>query len=450
MLNADSTIVAQSNPPGRARRHIIRCSGPEARTVASRFLSSDVALEPTARRVSLRLRGAQVPCLLLYFRAPASVTGQDVVEYHLPACEPLARALVEELVRAGCEHAGPGEFTARAFFNGKIDLAQAEAVAATIAADSEAALQAATRLRAGELSELVRPVAEDLAKLLALVEVGIDFAEEDISFIRPDELSSQAETLRNRLQQVLHSARTIEFSGEYPRVVLVGHPNAGKSTLLNLLAGFDRVVTSSVPGTTRDPIGVEVHLLSGVVRLMDTAGSESLQTKAEQNSENLPDIAFIEEAMQARAADAAAAADVLVLVRRKGDLRPDPALPRAPDCVVETHHDQLHSGGEGTESLQSHAIRTSSVTRAGLETLRARLDELCFHRWGGGGLGLTVRQQDLLAEAVRNLDAVKVGASAELTAHHLRLALDALGGISGEYAPDDVLRRIFAGFCIGK
>jgi tRNA modification GTPase len=340
--------------------------------------------------------------------------------------------LLTELTAHGARPADPGEFTARAYFNGKLDLAEAEGVAAVVSAMNEQELRAARQLMSGELARRLGPIMDVIAETLALVEVGIDFADEDVTFISSQELSRRLREMDEALQQLVqHSARFERLATE-PTVVLVGRPNAGKSTLLNALAGHSRAVVSPIAGTTRDILSADVALLHGMIKLIDAAGLEA------QSSVD------IERQMQEHAQRALATADLVVLVRDVTDERPLLELPHKPDLTVLSKAD-LH------QSSHSNVLAVSAHTGQNLDQLKARLDELCFNLQGtGSSLALNARHLGAIEDARTALTRAAAESETEVIAMELREALDALGAIVGSVTPDEVLTRVFARFCIGK
>src|SRR5688572_18763510 len=308
-MHPGDTITAISSAVGPCARIIVRLSGPDARPIAS-SLGPDLQLDQArAARTTLHFNHLAVPSRLYCFVAPRSYTGDDVIEFHLPGNPLLARLLLDELVRRGARHADPGEFTARAYFNGRMDLSEAEGVAATVAAQSERELHAARQLMSGELARRLRPVLDSIANSLALVEVGIDFSEEDVSFLAPAELRDRIVHCDDAVSQLLADSARFESLSHEPQIVLVGHPNAGKSTLLNALAGEARAVVSPEPGTTRDAISSHARLSRGLVRVVDVAGlTPSPGTPGEGGGEGSAAVA-IERQMQGRALHALSSAD---------------------------------------------------------------------------------------------------------------------------------------------
>ena len=431
---------------------IVRTSGPEAFQLAANLNAPDLP-PAAATRARLKFTNLKTPATLYAFAAPRSHTGEDVVEYHLPGNPLLARLLLDALIDLGARQAEPGEFSARAHFNGKTDLAAAEGVAAAIAARSESELAAARRLAAGELSTRLAPILDRLAETLALLEVGLDFAEEDVTVLPAADLRARLDELDAACAALLADTARFDRLHHEPRVVLVGRPNAGKSTLLNALAGTVRAVVSDVPGTTRDALTARLPLRRGLVTLTDVAG--------------LADAAGeVESQMQAAARRAAAEADVLVLVRDATDGRQAVDLPRDADLVVLTKIDLLPESPvdpraqralfrptDEKRSLRSRqTLPLCAPTGAGLEALKKHLDALAFGSDASPALALNARHEREIAAARAALSRARdgLGAGDEITALDLRDALDALGRVLGTVTPDDLLGRIFSTFCIGK
>ena len=430
-MNGSDTIVAiRSSTSAPAARVIVRMSGADARRIASGIVS-DLPSASAARRTTLAFANLATPAWTYFFAAPRSYTGDDLVELHIPGNPTLARMLLDALVAAGARHAEPGEFTARAYFSGRIDLAEAEGVAATVSAHGEAELRAARQLMAGELSSRLRRPTDLLADTLALVEAGIDFSDEDVSFIAADELLRRIDEIDVTLNDLVSTSARFEPLTHEPTFVLVGRPNAGKSTLLNALAGRERAIVSPVAGTTRDALSAEVRLRRGLIRMIDVAG---LEESADASDD-------IERQMDAQARRAVESADFVVLVRDAADTRPALSPPRDADLIVLTKAD-----------IAPRADAVSAVTGHGVDGLRDGLDGLAFGEAVGGTVALNARHFAALADARGSLARASelAGSAAELVALELRDALDHLGRIRGAVTPDDVLGRVFATFCIGK
>jgi len=444
-MTFDDTVAAISSAVGEAARMIVRLSGPAAHDIVDRLTQSNpVSAAATYRTIAFD--GLTVPVWIYRFSRPRSYTGDDLDELHIPGNPLLARMLLEHLLTLGARSAEPGEFTARAYFNGRMDLARAEGVAATVAAGSEREARAARQLMAGELSRRLRPVMDLIAETLALTEVGIDFSEEDVTFLSAEEVLSRIERATDQLRWLETESVRFERLSHEPEVVLVGRPNAGKSTLLNALAGRTRAVVSPVAGTTRDALSVEIPLKRGMIRLVDLAGLEENAIAAELSPGPL---AHIEKQMRARALRELESADVVVWVRDVTDEGPALKLPRAADYKVWTKIDLAPSPALGADEIAVSAMKGNH-----LNDLRMALDTLAFGAGGAeGSLALNARHLRAIAEARQSLSRARGAVeqnAAELVAADLRAALDSLGQILGAVSPDDVLGRIFSTFCIGK
>jgi tRNA modification GTPase len=450
-MNAADTIAAISSAVGTAPRMIVRISGPAAPRLARELTGIEDPPPPPASATRVTLTPPGIPAHVYTFRAPHSYTAEDLVEFHIPGSPVLARMLLDELVRRGARHADPGEFTARAYFNGRLDLSRAEGVAATIGAQSDREARAARQLLAGELARRVQPLMDDIAQALALTEVGIDFTDEDVTFISPDDLTQRCRRAIDSIDTLLRESPRFERLAHEPRIVLVGRPNAGKSTLLNTLAGQTRAVVSNTPGTTRDALTAHITLPRGTVQLIDVAGLED-QSATDNGPRTTDVLDSIHRQMQSHALRELESADVVILVQDPATNQPPLSLPRPPDLVVHAKSDL------GTRnSAISTGISVSSHTGQGLPELRQRLDTLAFGHPADEGtetspLALNARHVRSLEQAkdalARATDAAQAGP--ELAALELRAALDALGSVLGQLSPDDLLGKIFSQFCIGK
>jgi tRNA modification GTPase len=386
-----------------------------------------------------------LPIWLWRFAAGGSYTGDESAELHIPGNPLLARLLLDEMIRLGARSADPGEFTARAFFNGRMDLSQAEGVAAMVSAANQAELDAARRLMAGELSRRLRPALEKIASLLALLEAEIDFSDQDVRFISAEDLSGAIDALTDQLSELLKNSPRFSRLSHEPRVVLAGRPNAGKSTLLNALSQSARAIVSPVAGTTRDALGAPVALARGLIWLIDMAGLEESPRDG------------IESHMRRRALEELERADAVVLIRDITDTCPPLELPRKPDLRVHTKID-LNSPSPGTPGRRvavetegrGEGLPVSAITGKNLPQLRTALDTLAFGKSASDVLALTSRHIQSIESTVAALTRARTCAATELIAAELRAALDHLGQVLGEVTPDDILGRVFSTFCIGK
>ena len=415
--NAD-TIVALSTPPGAGLRAVVRLSGSRAVEIGG------------------ALPGA------VTFRAPRTYTREDLVEIHLPASPPLVDRLLRTLLDRGARPARPGEFTLRAFLNGRIDLAQAEAVEQLISAEGEEDRRAALDQLEGSFSRALGEIEEAILNLCADAEAAIDFVDQDIELLPPETAVARSRAALEALRALVRQTAARSVSDSRPTVALCGPPNAGKSALFNALSGSDAIV-SGIPGTTRDVLSAEID--AGLpVRLLDGPG--------EQDAPGLDGEAV------ARSRDALRRADLILFVVDASDAeRALPLEPRGrPAILVLNKCDRSRDESVRSRFRLREAVWTSARTGEGLADLRRLLGSLLTLDEPGRAAGrfrVTVRQRALLREAESALERA-AGASAgmglEFTAADLRAALAALGGISGRASDEDLLDRIFSRFCLGK
>jgi tRNA modification GTPase len=438
------TIVAIATPPGRGGIGIVRVSGPAAATIAATLAAPLPAPRRAVARRFADADGAPLDaCLAVWFPAPHSFTGEDVLELHGHGGPVVLDLLVARCIALGARPARAGEFSERAFLNDKLDLAQAEAVADLIDAGSAAAARAALRSLAGEFSARVHALEAGLVELRVFVEASIDFGEEDIELLAAGAVASRLATLGDDLRTLSASAEQGRQLQEGCTVVIAGRPNAGKSSLLNALAGHDAAIVTEVPGTTRDVLRERVDLDGLPLLLLDTAG---LRDGAER----------VEAEGIRRARVELARADHVLYVVDAADAAARGALPRelaelaagVPVTVVYNKSDLAGAAaGEG--------CAISALTGRGLSELRAHLKVALGYRPGEAGvLSARRRHLDALARSAARLAAAAArladGAGTEIVAEELRLAHDALGEITGRFTSEDLLGHIFASFCIGK
>ncbi len=465
--DVNDTIVAISSARGHGRRGIVRLSGSEAGAIAARLCVGAMHEQIIAAAGFAQLcgelaveDGLTAPVTVFVFRAPRSYTRQDLIELHTIGSPPLLDMIVERCLAAGARPAEAGEFTARAFLSGALSLSAAEAVAATIQARSDDQLRAARAMLDGHLAEQVRGWQDELADLLALVVADIDFAEEPIDFITPQALVERVADLRTRLEGLMASAASSTRSNVLPHILLLGAPNAGKSTLLNRLSGMDRAIASAVAGTTRDILTASVRLGAQEAVLMDAAGID-----------DDPD-EIVAHGRQ-RALDEASRVDLVVVVCDASvevDAAGVEALLRAahaPTLLVATKCDAAPAEavdrrvGMLSGRFGRNVVAVSAFTGAGMELLRAALEEAIVGQHAASEdvrLLLNTRQQRALADAAAALGRCAALADsadtvldvAEFVAVDLQEGLDALGTISGAVTTEDLLGRVFANFCIGK
>ena len=444
------TIAAVSTPPGRGGIGIVRVSGPGTVGIAEAVVGT---LPPprSAHYCAFRDGGGEVidRGVAIYFPTPGSFTGEDVLELQGHGGPVVMDMVLEAVLKAGARPARPGEFSERAFLNGRMDLSRAEAVADLIESGSRAAARSAMRSLDGAFSVRVRELGDALTEARALIEACIDFPEEEIDFLSDPKLEEMLAGLRGNLAATLAGASRGVQLKEGVRVVLAGQPNVGKSSLLNYLAGRDSAIVTDVPGTTRDVLREHIQLDGLPLHVMDTAGIRE------------PGDAIEAEGVE-RAWGAIEHADALLLVvddRAGLDAADRAILARTPPdvspVVVGNKIDVSGAPAGATEEDGFTLVRLSAKTGAGIEALESVLKACVGYEVAEEGSFMARRRHlDALERTGANLeaasDALRTRRAGELAAEELRQAQNALGAITGEVSSDDILGEIFSRFCIGK
>jgi tRNA modification GTPase len=465
-MNLDDTIVAIATPPGRGGIGVVRLAGADARRIAEPMLRLKHPLEP-GRAVFGELvevngqPGAAVPTrevsaridevVVTYFQKPHSYTTDDIVEISAHGSPVVLRHVVEICLAAGARLAEPGEFTMRAFLNGRLDLTQAEAVRDLI--DSQTLFQAkvAAQQLEGSLSKRLKPVKQKLVELIALLEAGIDFAEDDVSVAPDAALLDGIAAVKAPLEQLAGSFDYGKLVHEGLTLAIVGRPNVGKSSLFNRLVERERAIVTAQPGTTRDLVSETVDIGGIPVQLVDTAGIRKALDEAEsigirKSMEALADADLVLVVLDASQAVHEEDRELLQQVEER------PAIVVANKCDLDGMPDVAVRG-----SQPNNFVKTSAITGEGIAELRsAILDHV-----GGGrraetesGFLTNIRHKKLVADALAALDAAKSAVSSRVP--HEMLLLDlysdlrALDEITGATTTDDILNLIFGTFCIGK
>lgn len=446
MTSAADTIAAIATPPGRGGVGIIRISG-EAVAEISAPLLGDLP-QPRIAKLARFLAddGSAIDQgLALYFAAPASYTGEHVLELHGHGGPVVMDQLLTRVLELGARPARPGEFTERAFHNNKLDLSQAEAVADLIDAGSVAAARAANRSLSGEFAERVRGLVEQITRLRVYVEAAMDFPDEDIDFLADEKLRRQVDALVDSVAAIQVEASRGRALTEGLTLVLAGRPNTGKSSLLNRLAGTDAAIVTDIAGTTRDSLREQIVVRGIPVTVIDTAGIRDTDDAVEQIGVQ-------------RARDQAGQADAVLLVVDDSqgwtadDAQVRAALPEA--LPVLTLYNKCDLSGAPVGEVDG-GIRLSAKTAAGLDALEQVIAELAGASDAEQGSFSARRRHlnalDTAAAAItRGREQLLASTSGELLAEELRLAQDALGQITGAVHSDDLLGEIFSSFCIGK
>ena len=444
------SIAAIATAPGRGGIGIVRVSGGSCRSIANALLGC--VPEPRAAELHRFLDEAGEPIdegLALYFPGPASFTGEDVLELHGHGGPVVMDLLLRRVLELGARAAAPGEFTQRAFLNDKLDLAQAEAVADLIDSGSAEAARAALRSLQGEFSSQVHDLAEAVLELRMWVEAAIDFPEEEVDFLGDRALNARLEFIRHRFAELAETARQGALLRDGLTIVIAGRPNAGKSSLLNRLAGYDAAIVTPIPGTTRDVLRERIEIDGLPVHVLDTAGLRESPDEVEAEGIRR---AHRELARADRVLFVVDASDEVAVAAIDADLA---ALPSdAPRTVVLNKIDRL-SGEPGMEAGDPVRVSLSAATGAGLDLLRAHLkDCVGFHPAGSGVLSARARHLEALRRARAHVEEahrlLTERHAGELVAQELTDAQKELGEITGEVTSDDLLGRIFSSFCIGK
>jgi tRNA modification GTPase len=458
-VGSPDTIAAIASPAGRGAVGVIRVSGPLVPQIAAGILGSLPAPRQARFSSFLDAQGKSVDeGLALYFPAPASYTGEHVLELHGHGGALIVDMVLQRLLELGCRMARPGEFSERAFLNGKIDIAQAEAIADLIDAGTTTAARAAVRSLQGEFSARITDLKSRITALRSYVEAAIDFPDEEIDFLSDNALRERLDAVFAAFESITTAARQGALLREGLHVVIAGKPNAGKSSLLNRLAGDDVAIVTDVPGTTRDVLRQQVHLDGLPLNLVDTAGLRATV-----------DVVEVEGVRRARN-EMARADRVLYIVdaanpmadARAGDIdstawaRDLEQLPAGiPVTVVFNKIDLTGSQARLDEASAPPRVFLSARTGAGLDLLRTHLKAAVGYReTESGALAARRRHLDALNRARQHVqnaaDMLSTTRAFELFAEDLRLAQHALGEITGEFTSDDLLGEIFGSFCIGK
>lgn len=443
---ARDTIVAAATPPGKGGIGVVRISGDDA----ERFATALIGKLPEARvatRATVRDRNDQAidDGIALYFPGTASYTGEPVFEFHGHGGPLVMASVIDAAVELGARRAEPGEFSKRAFLNGKLDLVQAEAIADLIDSGTSQAARAALRSLSGSFSRAVDDLKEQVVELRLHVEAAIDFPEEEIDFLSDADLLDRIEACANAFAKLEREAGIGRVLRDGLQLVIVGRPNVGKSSLLNLLSGQEAAIVTEVAGTTRDILRERIDVDGLAVELVDTAGlredpdrieAEGIR-RAREALRQADGVLWIQDASD----DAAGGLDEdipgdipLMILRNKIDLTNEP-----PGLALE-------------EPL---TLNISARTGAGVDALRDTIRRLAgYSDLGEGAFTARRRHVDAIARAHahfrRGREALDRDKAGELFAEELKLALDGLGEITGRVSSDDLLGRIFSEFCIGK
>jgi tRNA modification GTPase len=451
-MNLDDTIVAIATPPGRGGIGVVRLAGTEARTiacsmlrlkhelVASRAVFGEVIEPATGERID--------EAVVTFFAKPHSYTSDDVIEISAHGAPVVLRHIVELATSRGARLAEPGEFTMRAFLNGRIDLTQAEAVRDLIESQTLFQAKVAAQQLEGSLSRRLQPIKRKLVELVATMEAGIDFAEDDVSVLPGAEILSRLNEVQGPLEQLRASFAYGKIVHEGLTLAIVGRPNVGKSSLFNRLVERERAIVTATPGTTRDLVTETVALGGIPIKLVDTAGIRHSTDEVESIGIR-------------KSYEALSEADlVLVVLDSSQELSAEDrellAIGEKRRALAVANKSDLARDGQNLANLQ--VFRTSAVTGAGIEELRAAiLEQVSGHSVRGeqeSGFLTNIRHQRLVEESLTSLEAAVYAVKGHIPHEMIMLdlygALRPLDAITGETTTDDILNLIFSSFCIGK
>jgi tRNA modification GTPase len=451
-MNLDDTIVAIATPPGRGGIGVVRLSGPQARAVALPMLRLKHDLEPAKVLFAELIDPATAErideAVVTWFAKPHSYTTDDVVEISAHGSPVVLRHIVELATAAGARLAEPGEFTMRAFLNGRIDLTQAEAVRDLIESQTLYQARVAAQQLEGALSRRLQPVKQKLVELIATMEAGIDFAEDDVSVLPPAEIQARIAAVRDPLTQLRESFAYGKLVHEGMTLAIVGRPNVGKSSLFNRLVERERAIVTATPGTTRDLVTETVALGGIPLKLVDTAGIRHSRDEAES-------IGVRKSYEALREADM-----VLVVLDSTAEVSSDDrelleACANRRALAVANKSDLPETKAVSLNGMRVFA--TSALTGDGVDRLR----EAILHEISAGagaeqeaGFLTNIRQQRLVEESLNSLEAASRAVESKIPHEMIMLdlygALRPLDAITGETTTDDILNLIFSSFCIGK
>lgn len=444
-MSSEDTIAAIATPPGIGGVGIIRLSGSQALEIAQTLTQSKLELAKTQFRQFLDADGLSIDHgIVLYFQSPRSFTGEDVVEVQGHGGQVLQDMLLSRVCELGARLAHAGEFSERAFHNNKLDLTQAEAIADLIESGSQAAARAAMRSLQGEFSKQIHTLVNDIIHCRSYVEAALDFAEEEIDFLANSDINIQLQQMIELNQNILQQAEKGRVLNEGMTLAIAGQPNAGKSSLLNYLAGYDAAIVTHIAGTTRDVIREHIALKGVPVKVIDTAGLRESEDPVEQEGIK-------------RAWNEIEKADVVLLLidASKGYSEQDQ--------IIENRLQQLQVKRVFTkidllDDQQRKNIKGKAISTKSAEGLDSLIDELTqnYSDYNHDQSTFIARKRhvEALKKSLVAMNQAKVifeeTVSGELMAEDLRQAQQALSQITGEFSTEDLLGTIFSSFCVGK
>ena len=466
MIRQEDTIAAIATPIGEGGISVIRISGSNSLAVADRLFDGKRRIRDMASHTASfgniidphNNRRVLDEVVAVVFRSPNSYTGEDIVEISCHGGMLVTKSILNVLFEAGVRHANPGEFTKRAFLNGRLDLSQAEAVADIIQARTERAHRSSLDQLKGKLSKEIDAIRNDILNFCSLIELELDFAEEDIELANRDDFANRAGKVLRRLQELIESFNVGKVYRDGIKVVIAGKPNAGKSLLLNTLLQENRAIVTDIPGTTRDTIEESLNIDGILFRIIDTAGlretndpveSEGVQRTLQQIERADLALMIIDYSLNMSDEDIRYIDSIL---DKMNELDVDP--------LVVLNKIDITDGKQFVDTgklLHYPFVKISAKTGEGVDVLKKQMVNLATHGkpyQEGSVLVTNSRHRDALVRAKQSLElalaSIKGEASGEFVSVDLRAALDALGEITGVVTTEDILNNIFSSFCIGK
>jgi tRNA modification GTPase len=455
----DDTIVAVSTPPGHGAIAIIRMAGSKSFEIAKGIFMSDEKFEKLAswQAVFGKIYDGKDEIdevILIKFQSPNSYTKENMVEINCHGGSYISRRILELLLDKGARLAGPGEFTLRAFLNGRMDLSRAEAVSDLIQAQTELSLQAALNQLDGKLSHRIQEIRDEIVDSTSLLELELDFSEEDLEFVNKQELIEKIQKINEEISELIFTFRVGRIAREGVKMVITGKPNVGKSSLLNRLLKEERAIVTDIPGTTRDALEVHLDIKGVLFRVVDTAGLIHTDDPVEKEGVR-------------RAEQHLRTADIIIHLF-DGSSRLDNndwkimdkverlSGPNVVRVVNKADREQILDKS-GLCQNSGPILSISALVGSGIKQLEERLYKIVFSNGDNiqqQAMITNVRHYDSLKKARANLmhvvDEINKGASSEFITVYLRDAIDSLGQIVGEVTSEDVLNNIFSKFCVGK
>ncbi len=443
MVNFIDTIVASATPPGVGGVGIVRISGSLTEDIARKILGSLPEPRTATYRYFLNKNGQKIDSgIVLYFPAPLSFTGESILEIQGHGGPLLQSTIIETILDLGARHAKPGEFSQRAFLNGKIDLVQAEAISDLINAGTEQAARAAYRSLTGVFSNHIGILSERLLKLRVHVEAAIDFPEEEINFLSDELLLSRISDCEKAFSNLLKKTNQGSLLRDGFQIIIIGKPNVGKSSLLNFLSGQDLAIVTEIAGTTRDILREQIDIDGLAVELIDTAGLR-----------DNPEIVEAEGIRRAR--KAMETADALIIIQDITDISTILNIEEIPKGLPTIFVQNKLDLCSVKPKIEDNSVQISAITGEGMSELRRLIKEIAgYENLGEGAFTARKRHIQSLKKAANHFfngkNVFYEKQAGELLAEELRLSHQALGEIVGTVSSDDLLGHIFSDFCIGK